>query len=90
MGSRWPICIVSWRKTGISAVDHARRMVDLGAGEIFLNSIDRDGTQSGYDLSLVRSVASAVSVPVIASGGAGTLADFSAAVSEGHASAVVG
>ncbi len=75
-------------KTGLKPVDYARRMVDLGAGEIFLNSIDRDGTQSGYDLALVRSVASAVSVPVIACGGAGSLAHFSEAVNEGQASAV--
>lgn len=75
-------------KTGLKAVDHARRMVELGAGEIFLNSIDRDGTLSGYDLALVRSVASAVSVPVIACGGAGSLEHFSEAVFEGHASAV--
>lgn len=76
------------RKTGMKAVDHALRMVELGAGEIFLNSIDRDGTQSGYDLALVRSVASAVRVPVIACGGAGSLADFREAVMEGQASAV--
>jgi len=75
-------------KTGLEPAAHARRMVELGAGEIFINSIDRDGTQSGYDLALVRSVADAVSVPVIACGGAAELSHFSAAVSEGHASAV--
>lgn len=75
-------------KTGRKPEDHARRMVDVGAGEIFLNSIDRDGTQSGFDLSLVRSVATAVSVPVVACGGAGSLAHFKAAVAEGQASAV--
>lgn len=75
-------------KTGLKPAAHAQRMVELGAGEIFLNSIDRDGTQSGYDLALVRSVATAVSVPLIACGGAGSLAHFSAAVGEGHASAV--
>lgn len=75
-------------KTGLSPVDHARRMVELGAGEIFLNAIDRDGTGSGYDIALVRSVAQAVTVPVIACGGAGSLADFGAAVTDGHASAV--
>lgn len=75
-------------KTGLKPAEHARRMVELGAGEILVNSIDRDGTQSGYDLALVRSVADAVHVPVIACGGAGTLTHFSEAVSEGHASAV--
>lgn len=75
-------------KTGLKPVAHAQRMVELGAGEIFLNSIDRDGTQTGYDLALVRSVATAVSVPVIACGGAGSLAHFGEAVAEGHASAV--
>lgn len=75
-------------KTGLAPVDHAKRMVALGAGEIFLNAIDRDGTGSGYDIALVRSVAQAVQVPVIACGGAGSLADFSAAVNDGQASAV--
>ena len=75
-------------KTGLKPAAHAQRMVELGAGEIFLNSIDRDGTQTGYDLALVRSVATAVSVPVIACGGAGSLAHFGEAVAEGHASAV--
>jgi imidazole glycerol-phosphate synthase subunit HisF len=76
------------QKTGLKPTDHARRMVDLGAGEIFLNAIDRDGTQTGYDLALLRSVASAVSVPVVACGGAGRLAHFAEAVTEGQASAV--
>jgi len=76
------------QRTGLKPADHARRMVEVGAGEIFLNSVDRDGTQSGYDLKLVREVADAVSVPVIACGGAGTLEHFAQAVSEGHASAV--
>lgn len=75
-------------KTGLTPVEHAKQMVALGAGEIFLNSIDRDGTGSGYDTALVRSVAQAVSVPVIACGGAGSLADFGIAVNEGQASAV--
>jgi cyclase len=76
------------QKTGIAPVEHATRMVELGAGEIFLNAIDRDGTGAGYDIALLRSVAQAVPVPVIACGGAGSLADFGAAVSDGHASAV--
>jgi cyclase len=75
-------------KTGLKPEVHAQRMVELGAGEIFLNSIDRDGTQQGYDLALVRSVAKFVSVPVIACGGAGSLAHFAEAVTEAHASAV--
>ena len=74
--------------TGLKPVEHAKRMVDLGAGEILINSVDRDGTQAGYDLPLVSSVAEAVTVPVIACGGAGKLADFTAAVTEGHASAL--
>lgn len=75
-------------RTGLKPVEHARRMVDRGAGEILINSIDRDGTQNGYDVALVRSVADAVSVPVIACGGAGSLSHFSEAVSAGHASGV--
>lgn len=76
------------RATGIDIVDHARRMEDLGAGELLLTSIDRDGTMSGYDLDLVRSVADAVSIPVIACGGASKVADLGAAVRDGHATAV--
>lgn len=75
-------------KTGMKPADHARKMVELGAGEIFLNSIDRDGTQVGYDLALLRSVATDVNVPVVACGGAGSLGHFAEAVSEGCASAV--
>jgi len=75
-------------KTGLQPTDHAVHMVELGAGEILITSIDRDGTQSGYDLALVRSVADSVPVPVIACGGAGNVTHFSEAVSEGHASAV--
>jgi len=75
--------------TGIDAVAHARRLVEYGAGEILLTSMDRDGTREGYDLELTRAVADAVSVPVIASGGVGSLDDLVAGVSEGHASAVL-
>jgi cyclase len=74
--------------TKLSPVDHARRMEDMGAGEILLNSIDRDGTQAGFDLDLIRNVTAAVNIPVIACGGAGKLQDFAAAVREGGASAV--
>ncbi len=76
------------RRTGLDPVDWARRVADLGAGEILLTAVDRDGTQKGYDLALTHQVADAVPVPVIASGGAGQLQDFRAAVREGRASAV--
>jgi len=69
--------------TGIDAVDWARRAVKLGAGEILLNSMDADGTTAGFDLELIRLVRAAVTVPVIASGGAGTLAHFAPAVDAG-------
>jgi cyclase len=75
--------------TGIDAVEHARKLVAHGAGEILLTSMDRDGARSGYDLKLTRAVADAVPVPVIASGGVGTLQDLVAGVIEGHASAVL-
>jgi imidazole glycerol-phosphate synthase subunit HisF len=69
--------------TGIDAVDWARRATQLGAGEILLNSMDADGTTAGFDLELIRAVRAAVTVPVIASGGAGTLAHFAPAVEAG-------
>ncbi|HEY2068342.1 MAG TPA: imidazole glycerol phosphate synthase subunit HisF [Rhizomicrobium sp.] len=75
--------------TGLDAIDHARRMVEFGAGEILLTSMDRDGTKVGYDLKLTRAVADAVPVPVVASGGVGSLADLVTGVLEGHASAVL-
>jgi cyclase len=62
--------------------------VELGVGEIYLNSIERDGTQKGYDINLIRQVTNSVSVPIIAAGGAQSITDFVAAVSEGYASAV--
>jgi len=74
--------------TGRDPVSLAQEMEAAGAGEILLNSIDRDGNMNGYDLALIRSVADAVSIPVIALGGAGSTADLAAAVYEGHASAV--
>jgi imidazole glycerol-phosphate synthase subunit HisF len=73
--------------TTIEPVDMARRAVDLGAGEILLTSIDRDGVMAGYDIELIEAVAAAVPVPVIACGGAGVLADFAHAVLRGHAQA---
>jgi cyclase len=75
--------------TGIEAVGYAREMVALGAGEILLTSMDRDGTRAGFDLELTRAIADAVSVPVIASGGVGTLDHLVEGVREGHASAVL-
>jgi len=74
--------------TGRTVLDHVRRCVDAGAGEILLTSIDRDGTMSGYDVDMTRRVADAVPVPVIASGGAGTLQHLVDAVRDGAASAV--
>jgi cyclase len=71
------------RGTGIDAVEWTRRGADLGAGEILLNSMDADGTKDGYDLALIRLVRAAVHVPVVASGGAGKLADFAPAVAAG-------
>jgi cyclase len=76
------------RGTGLAPVALARQMEQRGAGEILITSIDRDGTQQGYDLKLIREVADAVSVPVVACGGAGQVSDFAAAVAEGGASAV--
>lgn len=77
------------RPTGRDAVEWAREAERLGAGEILLTSMDKDGTQAGYDLALTRAVAQAVNIPVIASGGAGTLADIGRVVSEGRADAVL-
>jgi cyclase len=75
--------------TGIDAVEHARKLTAYGAGEILLTSMDRDGTRAGYNLALTRAVADAVNVPVIASGGVGTLDHLVEGVREGHASAVL-
>jgi cyclase len=77
------------RATGVDAVAHALRLVDLGAGELLVTSMDRDGTRDGYDLDLIRTIADAVSVPVIASGGVGTLGHLVEGVTQGHASAVL-
>ena len=77
------------RETGLEAVAWARRMVELGAGEILLTSMDRDGTKSGFDIALTRAVADAVTVPVIASGGVGTLDHLVEGIRDGHASAVL-
>jgi imidazole glycerol-phosphate synthase subunit HisF len=87
---RWEIFTHGGRKpTGLDAVDYAREVVVLGAGEILLTSMDRDGTRAGFDIALTRAVADAVSVPVIASGGVGTLDHLVAGVRDGHAAAVL-
>ena len=89
-GSGWNIYKHGGRiDMGIDAVEWAKRAVDLGAGEILLTSMDCDGTKAGYDLELTRAVADAVSVPVIASGGAGTLEHFYDALTEGGADAAL-
>ena len=83
-GGGWEVCTHGGRRpTGIDAVEWARRMAEAGAGEILLTSMDRDGTRSGYDLPLLRAVSSAVSVPVIASGGGGSAEDLAAALDDG-------
>ena len=87
---RWEIFTHGGRKpTGLDAVDYAREVVSLGAGEILLTSMDRDGTRSGFDIALTRAVADAVPVPVIASGGVGTLQHLVEGIREGHATAVL-
>ncbi len=88
--NRWEIFTHGGRKpTGIDAIEYAREVVSLGAGEILLTSMDRDGTKAGFDLELTRAIADAVSVPVIASGGVGTLEHMVDGVKKGHASAVL-
>ena len=77
------------RATGIDAVEHALKLVALGAGELLVTSMDRDGTRNGYDLALIRTIADQVAVPVVASGGVGGLQDLVAGVLDGHASAVL-
>jgi cyclase len=87
---RWEIFTHGGRKsTGIDAIEFARLVVDKGAGEILLTSMDRDGTKAGYDLPLTRAIADAVRVPVIASGGVGTLDHLVEGIRDGHATAVL-
>jgi cyclase len=89
-GSGWEVFTVGGRKgTGLDVVEWAARGVQLGAGEILLTSMDRDGAKSGYDTALLRAVSSAVSVPVIASGGAGSAGHLVEAVRDGGADAVL-
>src|ERR1700756_3314350 len=88
--SRWEIFTHGGRKpTGIDAGAYAREVVALGAGEILLTSMDRDGTRKGFDIALTRAVADAVTVPVIASGGVGTLEHLVEGIRDGHATAVL-
>jgi cyclase len=90
IGDHWEIFTHGGRNaTGIDAVAHAVRLAELGAGELLVTSMDGDGTQAGYDVGLTRAIADAVSVPVIASGGVGTLDHLVEGVSQGHASAVL-
>lgn len=90
VGERYEIFTHGGRNaTGLDAVAYAREVESLGAGEILLTSMDKDGTKSGYDLQLTRAISDAVRIPVIASGGVGTLDDLVAGVREGHASAVL-
>ena len=87
---RWEIFTHGGRQaTGIDAVAHAIRLAQLGAGELLVTSMDGDGTRGGYDLELTRAIADAVTIPVIASGGVGTLDHLVAGVTHGHASAVL-
>jgi len=87
---RWEIFTHGGRRaTGIDAVEHAVKLARLGAGELLVTSMDGDGTQAGYDLALTRTIADAVSIPVVASGGVGTLEHLVEGVTQGHASAVL-
>jgi cyclase len=87
---RWEIFTHGGRnRTGIDAIDYAREVIGLGAGEILLTSMDRDGTRTGFDIPLTRAIADAVSVPVIASGGVGNLDHLVEGIRDGHATAVL-
>jgi cyclase len=87
---RWETFTIGGRKpTGIDAVAYAEEVVALGAGEILLTSMDRDGTKQGYDIALTQAIADAITVPVIASGGVGTLQHMVEGIRDGHATAVL-
>jgi len=88
--NRWEVYVESGKTpAGLDAVDWAKKVQELGAGEILLTSIDMDGTQKGYDIELTRSISESVSIPVIASGGAGTLQHMADVIIKGKASAVL-
>jgi cyclase len=87
---KWEIFTHGGRKpTGIDAIDYAQEVQELGAGELLLTSMDRDGTRSGFDIELTRRMADAVNIPLIASGGVGTLEHLVEGIRDGHASAVL-
>lgn len=89
-GDHWEIFTHGGRNpTGIDALEHAVKLAELGAGELLVTSMDRDGTRDGYDLALTRAIADAVNIPVVASGGVGNLDHLVDGVREGHASAVL-
>lgn len=89
-GPRWEVYVQGGRKpTGLDAIEWAARGVELGTGEILITSMDADGTLAGYDLELTRAIAEAVSVPVIASGGAGTPSHFAEVLTDGRADAAL-
>ncbi|MDE0879327.1 MAG: imidazole glycerol phosphate synthase subunit HisF [Sphingomonas bacterium] len=89
-GDRWEVFTHGGRRaTGIDAVAHALRLAELGAGELLVTSMDRDGTRDGYDIDLIRTIADQVEIPVVASGGVGRLNDLVTGIRDGHASAVL-
>lgn len=90
VGDQWEVFTHGGRKaTGLDAIEWAKKMEKLGAGELLLTSMDRDGTKSGFDLELTRAIADAVDVPIIASGGVGTLQHLVDGIKQGHADAVL-
>ena len=90
VGDHWEVFTHGGRKaTGLDAIEWAQKMADMGAGELLLTSMDRDGTKSGFDLELTRAISDAVTIPIIASGGVGTLQHLVDGVNEGHADAVL-
>jgi cyclase len=90
VGDHWEVFTHGGRNaTGIDAVEHALRLAGLGAGELLVTSMDRDGTRDGYDLELIRTIADRVTVPVVASGGVGNLQHLVEGIRDGHASAVL-
>lgn len=90
VGDHWEVFTHGGRKpTGLDAIEWAKKMESLGAGELLLTSMDRDGTKSGFDLALTRSISDAVDIPIIASGGVGNLQHLVDGVKEGHADAVL-